>query len=185
MKEVLIVSSLLFGILFNSCKVRTVENLNDKNINEGFACGDIDSVYGNIVIVAPLDSINYLRLNIQNVHTTMHSGSFTIEKDITKENDNDSETVELLSFLGTQKENTLGYIWDCSDVGTNMAHPDTLNCLSCHVVVFVSPSYDKNGTWIRIYRLEVTDAVFIEGNKQKVIRKYKSRSIYFHNEFPG
>ncbi len=184
MKEVLIVSSLLFGILFNSCKVKTVENLNNKSVNEGFACGEIDSLYGEIVIVAQLDSINYLRLNIKGEHTMTHSGSFTIESDITKKNDNDYETLELLSFSGTKKENTFGYIWDCSDVGTTMAHPDTLSCLRYHIVVFVSPSNDKNGTWIRIYRLEVTEAVFIAEDKQKVIRKYISPPIYFHNGFP-
>lgn len=168
-------------VLLNNCKTKRIEIIHDKDINEGFACGDIDSLYGNIVIVAPIDSINYLRLNIRGLNTMINSGDFSI--DINMENNNETN-VELLSFLGTKKENPFGYVWDCSDVGTTMMHPDTLNCLKCHIVVRSSPSGLNDGQWIRIYQLEVSEAIFILENKQKIIRNFISSPIFFSKGYP-
>lgn len=75
----------------------------------------------------------------------------------------------------------LGY----TSVGTTSAHPDTLSCINCHIIVFVSPSTYTDGKWIRFYRIEISDAVFIEGEKQKVIAKFISTPILFRKGYPG
>ena len=173
---------IFFNILFFSCTTKKIETNNHKYNDIGFACGDIDSLNGDIVIVTPIDSINYLRLNIRGLQTTINSGQFTIDVSAKQESE---AHVELLSFLGTKKENLYGYVWDCSDVGTKMVHPDTLSCLKCHIIVRASPSTFTDGLWIRIYQLEVLDALFIADDKYKLISKYTTRPIFFRKGFPG
>lgn len=177
-----IVLIIFFNILFFRCTTKKVEAINHKYNDVGFACGDIDSLNGDIFIVTPVDSFNYLRLNIRGLLTTINSGQFTVDVSVGEQSE---ANVELLSFSDTKKKSLYGYVWDCSDIGTKIAHPDTLNCLKCHIIISVSPSTFTDGLWIRIYQLEVLDALFVIDDKYKLIGKYTSRPILFKKGYPG
>ena len=160
----------LYLLFSNGCKSFQINKLNLPNNNgtlKNFSCGEIDSINGQIIIVVALDSITYFRVNIYRSNTLIDSGYFFIH-----------DNLELLDF-SVHKRQRYGYLWDCSDVGSTLDHPDTISCKQCNVKVNVKHGKSMNLGVSRIYQIEVIDGRFPKRN----INNFISGSIKFNSRW--
>jgi hypothetical protein len=149
-----------------SLKLENINNNNNLEIWDGFACGNISKN-----IIYSFDSLHYVKVTLNQ----LNEGVFKLPDDIKNVN-------AKLIFFNTVHVNDR-FIAECSDIRVidiekKYVTTDTLDCKSGHLTIKIE-NYTSNTEFV--YSLMIKDAFFESNNKKfnkKISYLYSNKILY-------